>query len=205
MPRFQQPYVVADDGVGLLREDESDLVPSRLQIQAVDVAQHAQNEHVLAALGIGDMLQALAFHGDFVDLVPVRHEFVTGPGVRSGDLRVLVGSPFVLQENDAAGLEFVIQDATQQHLLVEGDDQVGLVTPIGNAMGCQANAVAAGAGDAPRRWLNFCGDDLGGPNPVSHPRRDGPERLATPLRPLAGIADDLDDMLLQRHHRFGAG
>ena len=45
---------------------------------------------------------------------------------------------------------------------------------------------------------DFRRDDFHGPDAVAHLRGDRAERLAAALRALAGIADDLDDVLAQR-------
>ena len=52
-------------------------------------------------------------------------------------------APHALQQDGAAGLEFAGAHAAEQHLLVEGDHQVGLVAAVGDAARADADAVAA--------------------------------------------------------------
>src|SRR5208283_5484290 len=66
----------------------------------------------------------------------------------------------------------------------------------------QADAVAARAGDATCRRTDFRRNDFHRPHAVAHARGDGPERLAATLRPLAGVAYDLDHVLLERDRGF---
>ena len=119
-------------------------------------------------------------------------------GVRRGDRRVAVLAPHALEQDRRAGLELVRSHATEQHLLVERDDEVGLVAAVGDAALPDPDADAARARDAARRRLDLGRDDLHGPDPVARLRRDGAERLAAALRALARVADHLDDVLAQR-------
>jgi len=118
---------------GLLAEGERDLIARELHVEPVDVAQHAQREHVLAAPCVGHQLPALALHRHFVHLVALGHESVVGVGVGVGDLRVGVVAPHALQQDQTAGRELAGADAADEHLLVEGDDQVGLIAAVGYA------------------------------------------------------------------------
>ena len=203
--RRQQREVGVDDALLQFGESEGDLLASDLQVQRVNAPQHAEGEHVFSAFGIGDVFQALALQGYFVDCEAVRRQLVMGLLVGRSDCRVLIGPPFVLQQDDATGLEFIVPDPAQQHLLIEGHYQIGLVATVSDTAGCQANAIAAGAGDAARRRLNFGGNDLDGPDAVSHARRDRREGLAATLSALAGIAHDLDNVLVQSHRQLALG
>src|ERR1019366_1874250 len=90
----------------------------------------------------------------------------------------------------------------EQHLLVERHHQVGLVAAVGDIAGSDADAVAAGAGDAARGRTDFGWDDLRGPDAVAHLRRDRAQRLAALLRAFARIADDFDDVFFQPDRRI---
>ena len=103
--------------------------------------------------------------------------------------------PHALEQDRAAGLELAGTHAADQHLLVERHDQIGLVAAVGDALRADPDPVAARAGDAARRRLDLGRDDLDGPDAVAHSRGDRAQGLAAALRALAGIADDLDDVL----------
>ena len=122
---------------------ERDLLARELQVEAVDVAEHAQREHVLAAARVGDELAALALHRNLVDLVARRDELLVGLGIGGGDLRVAVLAPHAFQQDGAARLELAGAHAAEQHLLVEGDHQVGFVAAVGDAARAEPDAVAA--------------------------------------------------------------
>ena len=98
-----------------------------------------------------------------------------GFDVRRDDFRVLVFAPHALQQDDATRLEFLGPHTTQQYLLVEGHHQVGFIATVGDVPGADADAVAAGTGDAARGRADFSRNDLGGPNAVAHLRSDGTE------------------------------
>jgi hypothetical protein len=114
-------------------------------------------------------------------------------------------APDALQQDRGAGFQLAGAHAAEQHLLVEGHHEVGLVAAVGDAAGAHADADAAGAGHAARRRLDLGGDDLHRPDAVAAARGDGGQRLAAALRALAGIADHLDDVLGQVACRLGAG
>ena len=128
----EQLHVGLDDGRGLLAEGERDLLARELQVEAVDAAQHAEREHVLAAARVGDERAALALHRDLVDVVAGRDELVVGLDVGGGDLPVRVVAPHALEQDGAAGLELAGAHAPEQHLLVERDHEVGLVAAVGD-------------------------------------------------------------------------
>ncbi len=67
-------------------------------------------------------------------------------------------------------------------------------------MRAHPHPVAARAGRGAGRRLDLGGDDLDGPDAVAHLAADEPEDLAAFLRALAGVADDFDDVLVDRAH-----
>src|SRR5208282_6341111 len=201
----QQFHVRLNDAGVLFAECEGDLFARELQVKAVDIAQHSQCKHVLAAPGVGDDRAALAFHRNFVNLESRRHELVVGLGVGGGDVAVRTLAPHAFQQNNAARLEFAGVDAAEQYLLVEGDHQVGFVAAVGDTTGAQTNAISTAAGDAARGRADFRGDDLHGPDTIARTGGDRSERLSAALRALARVADDLDDMLVQRDSRLPDG
>ena len=113
-------------------------------------------------------------------------------------------APHVLEQDRRAGLELAGAHAAEQHLLVEGDDEIGLVAAVGHALRADADADAGRAGDAARRRLDLGRDDLDGPDAVADARGDRAERLAAALRAFARVADDLDDVLGQGLGALGA-
>jgi hypothetical protein len=114
-----------------------------------------------------------------------------------------VGLPFVFQQHSTAGLELAFARTAQHDLVVEGHDQVSLVAAVGNTPRGQPDAVAAGALDAACRRLDLGRYDFDRPDADAHARGDGAERLAALLRTLAGIADDLDGVLVDHQRRAG--
>ena len=168
-----------------------------VEVEAVDAAQRAEHEHVLAAPRVGHQRAALAFQRHFDDAIAVGEQRLHRLEVRGDDLRVLVLAPDALEHDRRAGLQLAGAHASEQHLLVEGHHQVGLVAAVGDAAGADADADAAGPGHAARRRLDLGRDDLDRPDAVAAARGDGGEALAAALRAFAGIADDLDDVLGQ--------
>ena len=165
----------------------------------VEVAEHAQHEHVLALARVGDELAALALHRHLVQAVAVGQQPFTRLVVLQHDLRVGILGPDALQQDDAVGLQLARVDAAEQHLLVEGDRDVRLVAAVGDALRADADAVAARARHAARRRLDLGRDDLHRPHAVAHAGRDRAERLPAFLRAFARVAHDLDDVLVERH------
>ena len=86
---------------------------------------------------------------------------------------------------------------SQQHLLIEGDHEVGGVAPIGDRPLADADPVAAGPLGDPGWRLDFGRDDLDGPDAVAHLGADRAEDLATLLGALSGVRNDLDGVLRQ--------
>ncbi len=199
--RVEQPLIDLDDLRVLLAEREGDLLATELGIQAVQVAQHPEHEHVLALARVGDELVALALERDLVDAEAGLLQHVDRFDIRGDDLRIAMLAPHALEQDLRAGLQLAGAHAAEQHLLVERDDEIGLVAAVGHLLRADADADARGARDAARRRLDLGRDDLRGPDAVAAPRRDAAERLAAALRALARVADDLDDVLGQRLRR----
>src|SRR5665811_522527 len=135
--RVQQFYVRFNNAGIFLAEYAGNLIAPKLQVKTVNIAEHSQCEHVLAALRIGDDQTALALHRNFDDLVARFHELVVGLDIGSGDFRVLALAPHAFQQNGAVGLEFAGTDTAKQHLLVERNHQVGFVAAIGDTARAQ--------------------------------------------------------------------
>ncbi len=195
VPRLEQLHVGVDDRAVLLAEGERDLVPPELQVEAVDAAEHAQHEHVLAAPRIGHQGTALALQRQLDHAVAALDERVDGFVEGLHDRRIAAVPPDVFQEDRGAGLQFAGAHAAQEHLLVEGHDEVGFIAAVGHFLRADADADAAGARHAARRRLDLGRNDLHGPDAVAAARGDAGERLAAALRAFAGIADHLDDVL----------
>ena len=198
VPRGEQGDVGVDELAGLLAEGQCDLVAGQVEVELVDRAQHAERVHVLAAPRVGDQLAALPLHRDLDDPVAGGDQQVVRLGVGRGDPGVAVVTPHVLEQDRAARLELPGVHPAEQHLLVERDDEVGLVAAVGDRPRAQPDPVAAGAGDAARRRLDLGGDDLDRPHPVAGAGRDRAERLPAALGALARVADDLHDVLGER-------
>jgi hypothetical protein len=168
-----------------------DLGFHELHIEVVDPGEQAQREHVLATLRIVDDGQALLFHGNFDDAVAGRRELLHRRLPFRANRLVPVLFPHVLEQYDRVRLERVQAVPGQQHLLVESDDQIGSVAPVGHRFGADPNAVAAGPGRKPRRRLDLGRDDLDRPHAVAHLRAHGAEDLSALLGAFAGVRDDL--------------
>ena len=104
--------------------------------------------------------------------------------------------PHVLQQYDRAFPVGVIRDAGVEHLLVEGDDDIGFVAHVGHVLRSHADADAAGTLTFSRGWLDFGWNDLNGPDAVAHLAAHQSQDLAAFLCAFAGIADNFDDMLI---------
>src|SRR4029434_9500799 len=118
--------------------------------------------------------------------------------------RIAMLTPHVLEQDGRTLLELAGAHAAEQHLLVEGDCEVGLVVAVVDLLRPHAEADARRAGHAARRWLDLRRDDLGGPDAVAHLRGDRAKRLAASLRAFARIADHFDDVLRQGLRLLGA-
>ena len=77
--------------------------------------------------------------------------------------------------------------AAEEDLLVESDDEVGFVAPVGDRAGPEPDAIAARSLRRARWWLDLGGYDLHRPDPVPHFRGDCSEDLAAFLRALSGV------------------
>ena len=88
----------------------------------------------------------------------------------------------------------------EQHLLVEGHDELGLVSPIRDLIPPEADQIAARAGGCTRRGLDLGGDDLHRPDAIAHLRQYGGEDLAAFLRPFARVRHDLQNVLVRMDH-----
>ena len=117
--RFQQAHVGGDDLGVLLAEDALDLLARELQVEAVDAAEHAEHEHVLALARVRHERAAFALERNFVDLEAIRVQRRDGVDVRLRDLRILVFAPHALEQDGGALLELAGAHAAEQHLLVE--------------------------------------------------------------------------------------
>ena len=193
---IEQLDVRLDDLLAFMGEGRGDLLVAELDAAIVDAADHAEYEHVLAAAGVADDLQALDLHRHLLDDQAMLGELLDRRGVLIADLLRRVGGPLVLQQHDGAALVSTVGDAGVQHLLVEGHHQLGLVAHVGDILGADPDAVAGAAGRRTRRGLDLGRDDLHGPDAVTHLAADLAEGLAALLRALAGVADDLDDTLV---------
>ena len=85
--------------------ENRDLLAREFEVEAVDAAQHAQHEHVLAAPGVGHQCAALALQRHLDDLVAAIDQRLQGVVVGGDDLRVLVLAPDAFQHDRRAGLE----------------------------------------------------------------------------------------------------
>ena len=150
-----------------------DLFAGQVHVEAVEVAEHAQHEHVLALARVCDERAALLLHRHFVDAGSPRPAADRASATYCSTIFASSCSrPDALEQDRAARLQFAGVDASQQHLLVERDREVGFVAAIGDLLRTDADAVAAGAGDAARRRLDLGRDDLDRPDAIAHARRD---------------------------------
>jgi hypothetical protein len=194
--------VEGDHGLALAPalEEQAHLVKDRLEVAREQRAQHPDDPHVLSALrGLGG-LAGLLLDGDLPHVVAPLEEVLEGLGVGLLDLRVGARPPLAVDEEDRPGSQRPLIDAAVEHLLVEGDDDVGLVAHVGHRLVPEADADSAGPLAGARRRLDLRGDDLHRPDPVPHLGADRSEQLARRLRTLARVADDLDDLLADALH-----
>ena len=202
---LEQFDVLRDHPLVLLGEDGANLLAREPHVQAVEVAEDAEREHVLATARVRDELAALDLHRDLDHAEALVDELLDRLGIRGGDRRIAVLAPHALEHDRRARLELVRPDATEQDLLVERNREIRFITAVGDAALSDADAHATRARDAARRRLDLRRDDLHGPDPVSHLGGDRAERLAAPLRALTRVADHLDDVLADDHRRFSIG
>ncbi len=114
-------------------------------------------------------------------------------------------APRRLEQDRRVGLELARADTAQQHLLVERDDEIGVIATVRDRAGPNANADSGGPGDAARRRLDLGRDNLDRPDAVAAAGGDRAQRLAAALRTLARVADHLDDVLGQDLGALRAG
>ena len=104
--RLQQALVDLDDLLVLFAEGARDLLGAELRVEAVQVAQDSENEHVLALARVGHQLVALVLERNFVDAEAGVLEHGDGVDIGSDDLRVAVFAPHALQQDLRARFQF---------------------------------------------------------------------------------------------------
>src|SRR5271166_12931 len=87
-------------------------------------------------------------------------------------------------------------NAAVEHLLVERNDQVRIISGIGNRFRPEAYAVPASARPRAARRLDLRRNNLNGPEAVSVPCAQVGEHLAASLRTFPRITNDLNDVLV---------
>ena len=193
---IEQPVVERDDLFALALEGVRDLGLGLFGVARVDAAQHAEDEHVLAPARVRHDLQAGLLDRQLVHDQAVLPELGNRLGILVTDLGHRVFAPFVLEQHRGPFLVGPVGDARIENLLVEGDDDVCLVTHVGDIARCEADADAAGPGGGACGRLDLGGDDLDGPDTVAHFGADRAEGLTGLLRAFSRVADDLDDVLV---------
>ncbi len=83
----------------------------------------------------------------------------------------------------------------QAHLIIECHRQLGFVTPIGNLVCSKTNDVAGGAGHGVMGWFDFGGDDLHGPDTITHLGTGQAKNLGAFLGTFSRIRDNLNGVL----------
>ena len=105
VPGPDELMVLLDD-LGLLPgEGHPDLLQGLVHVATVDVAEHAENEHVLAHPGLGYDLGYLPFQGQLVNRETLGPELLEGGAVLGLDFLRGIFSPLALQENHRPGLK----------------------------------------------------------------------------------------------------
>ena len=99
--------------------------------------------------------EALLFHRNFDYAVRARGELGECLVPRSSDLGIGACRPGILEQNGRIRGDRSEAVTPKQNLLVEGDDQVGFVAPVGDRSGADSYAIAARAFGGPRRGLDF--------------------------------------------------
>ena len=199
---IDQLLVRCNDEIAFLPENKAHLFVCGIRAEAVDAAKQAKHKHVLAAAGVPDNLQALGLHRYLADLKTLRDQFVENSRVGGCNTGVIAMAPHVLQQDCAARFQLVRTEPAEEHLFVKCDGQVGFVAAIGEAAAGYPDAIAAGALDAARRWLNFRGYDLGRPDTVTKAGGDRAKGLPAFLGPFARVAQDLDDVFVDLNGRL---
>ncbi len=194
----EQVVVDLDDLVALLAEDLGDFFLALVRVAVVNPAEHAEHEHVLALARVCDQLEAFLLNRQFVHDQSALLEVGECFRVLLADFLLGVFGPHVLEQHDGAWPVGTVLDAGVEDLLVERHHHVSFVAHVGHVLRAHAHADAAGALSRTRGRLDFGRDDLHGPHAVAHLAADEPEQLAAFLCALAGVAYDLDDVLIHR-------
>src|SRR5450756_1318323 len=191
----QERDVSLVDLFGFLAERVRDLLFDSLETAVVDVRQQPQCEHVLSLARVLVDGEALLLHRNLD--YPIRLRGKLGERLVPGgpDVGIRVRGPGILEQNYGVAREGAESVAAEKDLLVEGDDEVGFVAPVGDGSSAKADAIAARSLGHSRGWLDLGGDDLHRPDPVPHLGGDCSEDLAAFLRPLSGVGDYFYSML----------
>ena len=123
----------------------ADLVADAREVAAVNARQHPQREHVPPLAGIVHDGTAALLQRDEDDAAGLHGELGERGAPRG--LHVLVGmrGPHVLEPDDGVRRERAQAVSREQHLLLEGQDELRLVAAVGHRR--SADAVAALRGD----------------------------------------------------------
>ena len=171
---LEQLHVGRDDLLVLLAEDARDLVARELHVEAVDAAQHAEHEHVLAAARVGHQRAALALErdldrrgsrlrcSDFTRL-DVRRDDLSDPCARATCSRAGSSRRASARRRARGPSSTCSLNATTRSVSSP---------PLVTALRADADPDAARAGDAARRRLDLGRDDLDRPDAVAAARGD---------------------------------
>ena len=201
-PASSRLPIGGDYEVTLLAEDKLDLRPRELHVKTVKTAKQPEDEHVFAAPWISYDFQAFDLHRDLVDRVALFDQFVVHTDIGCRDRRIRIRSPLVLQQIMPPDFISLACKRPSRTCSLKATMRSAWSPPFVTVAARHANTVAARAFDTPRRRLNLGRDDFHGPDAVAHPGCDGPEGLTALLGALTGIAEDLDDMLIDCHRRL---
>ena len=129
---FEQLDIGIDDALRLLAESQRNLVASHLQFETVEVTEHAQGKHVLAAFRVGVEQLALLLHRELDYPMTGGKQPVMRLDIGHRDIQIRMFAPHTFEKNDTARLQFASTHATEQYLLVESHHQIRLVAAIGD-------------------------------------------------------------------------
>ncbi len=177
-------------------QDGLHLLERLLHPEAEDLGEHPDDEHVLADARVGHHFEAGRFHGELDHVEALSAELGHRGRVLLAHLFLRVLGPLALEQHDGAGPEGGVGDPSVEHLLVEGDHQVGALAAVGDLVAAEAHPDARGAGAGSGGRLDLGRNDLDRPDAVAQLGADGAEGLAGLLGAFAGVGDDLDDALL---------
>ena len=200
-PASSSAHVDGDDLLVLLAEDARDLLARQLQVEAVDAAQHAEHEHVLAAARIGDQRPAFALQRNLVDadsrlaqrLRPSRRTTRRSSGPRARATCSRAGSSRRASVRRRATRPSSTCSLKATTRSVSSPPLVTRFEPMRMRMPLAPATLRAGG------WIS-AGMISTVQMPLPLRAAIAPERLAAALRALARIADHLDDVLGQ-HRR----